>query len=488
MSDITALNLSELRLGLEQKKFSSLEITDAFLARMDKHSDLNAFITPCHESARIAAKAADVRIAGNEKNPLLGIPMAIKDTLTTKGIRTTCASKILGNFIPPYTATSVAKLSSLGIVNLGKTNMDEFAMGSSNENSAFGPVKNPWDKDRVPGGSSGGSAAAVSARLAPAALGTDTGGSVRQPASFCNLVGVKPTYGRVSRYGLIAYASSLDSVGVFSSNVQDAATILEAMSGKDPLDASSVDQPVPNFAASIKNGIKGLRIGVPDEYFISGINPEVETLVRAAISQLENLGARIVRISLPSTKLAVAAYYIVAPAEASSNLARFDGIRYGYRAKDATDLIEIYKKSRSEGFGEEVQRRILIGAYVLSTGYYDAYYIHAQKIRNLIAKEFKEAFSSQCDVIACPTAPTTAFKLNEKIDDPVAMYLNDVFTIPVNMAGLPGISIPCGFDSKNLPVGLQLIGKAWDEETLFRTANSYESCTEWHKKIPGSCQ
>lgn len=488
MSEITALTLSELRLGLEQKKFSSLEITDAFLARIDKNLDLNAFITPCHESARIAAKAADVRIASNEKNPLLGIPMAIKDTLTTKGIRTTCASKILGNFIPPYTATSVAKLSSLGIVNLGKTNMDEFAMGSSNENSAFGPVKNPWDKERVPGGSSGGSAAAVSARLAPAALGTDTGGSVRQPASFCNLVGVKPTYGRVSRYGLIAYASSLDSVGVFSSNVLDAATILEAMSGKDPLDATSVDQPVPNFAASIKNEIKGLRIGVPDEYFISGINPEVETLVRAAISQLEQLGAKIVRISLPSTKLAVAAYYIVAPAEASSNLARFDGIRYGYRAKDATDLVEIYKKSRSEGFGEEVQRRILIGAYVLSTGYYDAYYIHAQKIRNLIAKEFKEAFSSQCDVIACPTAPTTAFKLNEKIDDPVAMYLNDVFTIPVNMAGLPGISIPCGFDSKNLPVGLQLIGKAWDEETLFRTAHSYESCTEWHKKIPGSCQ
>lgn len=486
MSEIANLSISELRLGLEQKKFSSLEITEAFLARIDKHSDLNSFITPCHESARSEAKEADSRIAKGEKNPLLGIPLAIKDTLVTKGIRTTCASKILENFIPPYTATSVEKLKKLGIVNLGKTNMDEFAMGSSNETSAFGPVKNPWDKERVPGGSSGGSAAAVAARLAPAALGTDTGGSVRQPAALCNLVGVKPTYGRVSRYGLIAYASSLDSVGVFSSNVMDSATILEAMAGKDPLDASSVEQAVPNFASTISSGIKGLRIGVPDEYFISGINPEVEQLVRSAISELEKQGAKIVRISLPSTKLAVAAYYIVAPAEASSNLARFDGIRYGYRAKDCTDLIEVYKKTRSEGFGQEVQRRILIGAYVLSTGYYDAYYIHAQKIRNLIAKEFKEAFSSQCDVIACPTSPTTAFKLNEKIEDPVSMYLNDVFTIPVNMAGLPGISIPCGFDSKNLPVGLQLIGKAWDEETLFRTAHSYESCTEWNKKIPAN--
>jgi aspartyl-tRNA(Asn)/glutamyl-tRNA(Gln) amidotransferase subunit A len=412
--------------------------------------------------------------------------LAIKDTLTTKGIRTTCASKILENFIPPYTATSVAKLSSLGIVNLGKTNMDEFAMGSSNENSAFGSVKNPWNKDCVPGGSSGGSAAAVAGRLAPAALGTDTGGSVRQPASFCNLVGVKPTYGRVSRYGLIAYASSLDSVGVFSSKVIDSATILEAMAGKDPLDATSVEVPVPNFTATINNGIKGLRIGVPDEYFIAGINPEVEKLVRTAIAQLEELGAKIVRISLPSTKLAVAAYYIVAGAEASSNLARFDGIRYGHRANNASDLVDVYKKSRSEGFGEEVQRRILIGAYVLSTGYYDAYYIHAQKIRSLIANEFKEAFTTKCDLIACPTAPTTAFKLNEKIDDPVSMYLNDVFTIPVNMAGLPGISIPCGFDSKNLPVGLQLIGKAWDEETLFRVAQSYESSSEWHKRVPNS--
>ena len=484
MSDITNLSISELRLGLEQKKFSSLEITEAFLARMDKHADLNSFITPCHETARTEAKEADARIAKGEKNPLLGIPLAIKDTLVTKGIRTTCASRILADFKPPYTATSVSKLKDLGIVNLGKTNMDEFAMGSSNETSAFGPVKNPWDKERVPGGSSGGSAAAVAARLAPASLGTDTGGSVRQPASLCNLVGIKPTYGRVSRYGLIAYASSLDSVGAFSSDALDSATILQAMAGKDPLDASSVDQPVPDYISTIGNGIKGLRVGVPDEYFISGINPEVEKLVRAAISQLEQLGAKIVRISLPSTKLAVAAYYIVAPAEASSNLARFDGIRYGYRAKDCPDLIDIYNKSRSEGFGDEVQRRILIGAYVLSTGYYDAYYLHAQKIRNLIAKEFKDAFTSECDVIACPTSPTTAFKINEKIEDPVAMYLNDVFTIPVNMAGLPGISIPCGFDSRNLPVGLQLIGKAWDEETLFRTAHSYQSCTDWHKKSP----
>lgn len=484
MSDITNLSISELRLGLDQKKFSSLELTESFLTRIDQHSDLNSFITTCHDTAREEAKAADARMAKGETTPLLGIPLAIKDTLVTKGIRTTCASKILSNFVPPYTATCVARLQNLGIVNLGKTNMDEFAMGSSNENSSFGPVKNPWDKQRVPGGSSGGSAAAVAARLAPAALGTDTGGSVRQPASFCNLVGLKPTYGRVSRYGLVAYASSLDSVGTFSSDVSDAAILLEAMAGKDPLDASSVDIDVPNFSKTIANGIKGLRIGVPDEYFISGINPEVEKLVRDAITQLEHLGAKIVRISLPSTKLAVAAYYIVAPAEASSNLARFDGIKYGYRAENCSDLTDVYQKSRSEGFGEEVQRRILIGAYVLSTGYYDAYYLRAQKIRNLIAKEFQQAFASECDIIACPTTPTSAFKINEKTEDPVAMYLNDVFTIPVNMAGLPGISIPCGFDSGKLPVGLQLIAKAWDEETLFRTAHAYQSSTEWHKKNP----
>ncbi len=484
MSEIFNLSLTELSAGLQQKDFSSVEVTQSFLARMEAHADLNAYITSCPESALEEAKKADARLQAGEKTPLLGVPLAIKDVLTTKGIRTTCGSKILKDFIPPYTATSVAKLSGLGAVNLGKTNMDEFAMGSSNETSAFGNVKNPWDKERVPGGSSGGSAAAVAARLAPAALGTDTGGSVRQPASLCNLTGLKPTYGRISRYGLIAYASSLDSVGVFTSTAQDAAVLMQAMSGKDEMDASSVDVAVPDFSANLNKDIKGLRIGVPEEYFIPGMNPQVENLVKAAIAKLEDQGASVVPISLPSTKLAVATYYIIAPAEASSNLARFDGIRYGNRAEDAKDLIEVYKKTRAEGFGEEVQRRIMVGAYVLSTGYYDAYYLRAQKIRALISNEFKKAFSEQCDLIACPTSPCTAFKIGEKTDDPLAMYLSDVFTIPVNMAGIPGISIPCGFDNDNLPVGLQLIGKAWDEPTLLQVAHNYQQITDWHKKTP----
>lgn len=484
MSEIFHLTLSELSSGLKQRKFSALEVTDAFLGRMDKLKELNAFITPCHEQARAAAKLADERRANGSDDDLLGLPIAIKDLLTTKGVRTTCASKILDNFVPPYDATAVTKLLQRGMINLGKTNMDEFGMGSSTENSGYGPTKNPWDLDRVPGGSSGGSAACVAAAMAPIALGSDTGGSVRQPASLCSLVGFKPTYGRVSRYGLIAYGSSLDTVGVLGRNVRDTSLILQSISGRDPYDSTSVDQPVPNLLGSLDKGVKGLRIGVPDEYFISGINPEVEKSVRAAISELEKLGAKIVKISLPSTKLAVAAYYIVAPAEASSNLARFDGIRYGHRAQGAHDLVELYRTSRSEGFGEEVQRRILIGAYVLSTGYYDAYYLHAQKVRTLIAKEFQEAFANQCDVIACPTSPTTAFKLQEKVDDPVSMYLMDVFTIPVNMAGLPGINVPCGFDSSNLPIGLQLIGKPWDEETLARVAHTFESNTDWHKRRP----
>jgi aspartyl-tRNA(Asn)/glutamyl-tRNA(Gln) amidotransferase subunit A len=484
MSQIFELSVSDLSQGLKSKEFSSVEVTSAFLKRMDNFSRVNAFITSCPETAMAQAQEADKRIAAGDSNPLLGVPLAIKDVLTTKGIKTTCGSNILKDFIPPYTATSVSKLEQLGSVNLGKTNMDEFAMGSSNETSAFGPVQNPWDLERVPGGSSGGSAAAVAARLAPASLGTDTGGSVRQPASLCNLVGLKPTYGRVSRYGLIAYASSLDSVGVFSSTAKDAAVILQAISGKDPLDATSVDQAVPDFSASLDQDIKGLRIGIPNEYFIPGMNPDVEKLVREAISKLEEMGAKIVPISLPSTNLSVATYYVIAPAEASSNLARFDGIRYGNRSKDAKDLIEVYKKTRAEGFGEEVQRRIMVGAYVLSSGYYDAYYLRAQKIRTLIANEFKKAFSEQCDLIACPTSPCTAFKIGEKTDDPLAMYLSDIFTIPVNMAGIPGLSIPCGFDSSKLPVGLQLIGKAWDEATLLRVAHNYQKVSDWHTQIP----
>jgi len=484
MSEITSLSISELRAELSEKKVSSVEITKAFLEKSSKNKALNAYTEILSEQAIACAKEADNKIKAGIKSPLLGIPGAIKDIILTKNIRTTCCSKILSNFIPPYNATVIEKLNGSGFVQLGKTNMDEFAMGSSSETSFFGPVKNPWDKDRVPGGSSGGSAAAVSARLSPFALGTDTGGSIRQPASFCGIVGIKPTYGRVSRYGVIAFASSLDQVGVFAHNVRDSAIVTQVISGVDKNDSTSVRKDVPNFEAVLGQSIKGLKIGVPKEYFISGLDPEVNEKIKTAISVLSKLGAEIIDISLPNTEAAVAVYYILAPAEASSNLARFDGIRYGYRAKDTKNLKELYFKTRSEGFGKEVKRRIMIGTYVLSSGYFDAYYLRAQKVRTLIAHDFKAVFEKKCDIILSPTAPTTAFKIGEKVSDPLSMYLNDIFTIPVNLAGLPGMSIPCGFDSKGLPVGLQLIGKPWDEETLFKTAYAYESQTRFNKSLP----
>ncbi|MBX7144261.1 MAG: Asp-tRNA(Asn)/Glu-tRNA(Gln) amidotransferase subunit GatA [Oligoflexia bacterium] len=484
MSDLTHLSISDLRTGLAGKKFSSRELTQTYLDKIDKTKELNAFILVDRDKALAAADQADKMRAAGSNLPLLGIPGAIKDMILTKDVRTTAASKILQNFVPPYSATVVNRLEAAGSIVLGKTNLDEFAMGSSNENSAFGAVKNPWDIERVPGGSSGGSAAAIAACLAPYALGTDTGGSIRQPASFCNIVGIKPTYGRVSRYGVVAYASSLDQVGPMARTVQDCAEICQVLSGHDEFDSTSVDKPVPQYVAGLKKGVKGLRLGIPKEYFIKGLDPEVEKAVRGAIKQLESLGATTVEISLPHTELAVAVYYILAPAEASSNLARYDGVRYGYRAQGSKDLMDLYCRSRSEGFGQEVQRRIMIGTYVLSSGYFDAFYLKAQKVRTLIAQDFQKAFAEKCDVIVSPTAPTTAFRIAEKVTDPLAMYLNDIFTIPVNLAGLPGMSLPCGFDSKGLPIGLQLIGKPWDEETLFNAGFAYESGTEWHKRLP----
>lgn len=481
---LTNLTLTQMREGLESKKFSSHDLVSAHFKLIEQTKDLNSFIELAHDHAMQQAKLADAKIAKNEKAPLLGIPVAIKDMICTKNLRTTCASKILSNFVPPYDATVVTKLQNAGAIVVGKTNMDEFAMGSSNENSAFGPVLNPWDKSRVPGGSSGGSAVAVAVGQAPASLGTDTGGSIRQPASLCGIVGIKPTYGRVSRYGVVAYASSLDQVGPFARNVRDTAIITKIISGKDPHDSTSMELSVPDFEANLGKDIKGLRIGLPKEYFIKGLDGEVEAAVKKAVKQFEQLGAKVVEISLPHTEVALSVYYILAPAEASSNLARYDGIKYGYRAKDTKNLQDLYARTRSEGFGSEVKRRIMVGSYVLSTGYYDAFYLKAQKVRQLLAKDFKDAFSQHCDLIACPTAPTTAFKINEKVDDPLSMYLSDVFTIPVNLAGLPGLSLPCGFDSKGLPIGLQLIGKAFDEETIFKAAYAYEQANDWSKKLP----
>lgn len=483
MSDLTTLSLSEMREGLAARTFSSKDLTSAALQKIEKHKDLNSFISVCADSALKAAEQSDRLLSEGKRAPLLGIPGAVKDMILTEGVTTTAASKILANFNPPYSATVVEKLKAAGYVMLGKTNLDEFAMGSSNENSHFNVVKNPWNTDLVPGGSSGGSAAAVAARLAPFALGTDTGGSIRQPAAFCSLVGLKPTYGRVSRYGVIAFASSLDQVGAFTRDVRDCALVTQIISGHDRFDSTSVTQAVPDFSAVLGQDIKGLRIGLPKEYFIKGIDPVIEQAVRAAAKKMEDLGATVVDITLPHTELGVAAYYILAPAEASSNLARYDGVRYGYRAEKAKSLDDLYCRSRSEGFGTEVKRRIMIGAYVLSSGYYDAYYVRAQKVRTLMAKDFADAFTA-CDLIVCPTTPTPPFKIGAKTTDPLAMYLNDVFTIPVNLAGLPGMSMPCGFTADGLPIGLQLIGKPWDEETIFKAAFAYEQSTEWHRRAP----
>jgi aspartyl-tRNA(Asn)/glutamyl-tRNA(Gln) amidotransferase subunit A len=475
--------IATLSVALRRKEISSVELTRAFLERINRYKDLNAFITLEPERSLAQARAADARIAKGETGALTGIPIAQKDIFCADGWLTTCGSKILSNFIAPYDATTIDKFNKAGAVCLGKTNMDEFAMGSSNETSYYGVVKNPWNTAVVPGGSSGGSAAAVAARLAPAATGTDTGGSIRQPASLTNLTGLKPSYGRVSRYGMIAFASSLDQGGPMARTAEDAALMLNVMAGFDPRDSTSVDEPVPDYTKSLNDDIKGLRIGLPREYFSKGLSSEVAKVIETAIAEYKKLGVQVVEVSLPNSQLAIPCYYVLAPAEASSNLSRFDGARYGYRAKDYTDLLDMYCKTRAEGFGAEVKRRIMIGTYALSAGYYDAYYLKAQKLRRLIAEDFRKAFES-CDVIMGPTTPTTAFKIGEKSDDPVAMYLSDIYTISVNLAGLPGMSIPAGFAPDGLPVGLQLIGRYFDEARLLNVAHRYQQATDWHKRMP----
>jgi len=477
------LTVAELSAALLAKKVSSVELTRAFHDRISKYKDLNAYITVDPERSLAQAKTADTRIAKGAGGPLTGIPIAQKDIFCADGWRTTCGSKILSNFIAPYDATVIEKFNASGAVLLGKTNMDEFAMGSSNETSFYGPVKNPWDLTAVPGGSSGGSAAACAARLAPAATGTDTGGSIRQPAALTNLTGLKPSYGRVSRYGMIAFASSLDQGGPMARTAEDAALLLNVMAGFDPRDSTSVEAPVPDYTKALDHDIEGLRIGLPREYFGAGLSPEVAGVVEAAIAAYRKLGAQVVEVSLPNSSLAIPCYYVLAPAEASSNLSRFDGVRYGYRAPEYGDLLDMYCKTRAQGFGAEVKRRIMIGTYALSAGYYDAYYLKAQKLRRLISEDFKQAFES-CDVIMGPTSPTTAFKLGEKSDDPVAMYLSDIYTISVNLAGLPGMSIPAGFAADGLPVGLQLIGQYFDEARLLNVAHKYQQATDWHKRMP----
>jgi aspartyl-tRNA(Asn)/glutamyl-tRNA(Gln) amidotransferase subunit A len=477
------LSLRELAAGLRARKFSSQELTAHFLKRIAAHDKkLNSFVTVCADAAMAEAKAADDKLAKGDTGALTGIPLAQKDIFCTQGVKTACGSRMLDKFVAPYDATIVARLKQAGTVMLGKCNMDEFAMGSSNETSFYGPVKNPWDVTRVPGGSSGGSVAAVAAGLTPVATATDTGGSIRQPASLTNLTGLKPTYGRVSRYGMIAFASSLDQAGMVARTAEDCAHVLQAMAGFDPLDSTSVDRPVPDYAAALATPLGGLRIGLPREYFADGLDPGVRECVMAAVKQFEALGASIVDISLPNSPLSVPTYYVVAPAEASSNLARFDGVRYGHRAEGVKTLEELYKKSRGEGFGAEVQRRIMIGTYVLSHGYYDAYYLKAQKVRRLICDDFKRAFG-QVDVVLGPTAQAPAFKLGDKTADPVAMYLNDIYTIAANLAGIPALSMPGGFVG-GLPVGVQLMGNYFDEARLLNVAHQYQLATEWHRQQP----
>ena len=479
-------SLKELAQALATKQISSVELSTLFLDRIERlNPDINAFVTVDREKTLAMARAADARIAAGTAGPLTGIPVAQKDIFCAEGWTTTCGSKMLANFVSPYDATVIRKMhSEAGMVSLGKTNMDEFAMGSSNETSYFGQVKNPWDRSRVPGGSSGGSAAAVAARLAPAATGTDTGGSIRQPAALCNLTGLKPTYGVVSRYGMIAFASSLDQGGPMAASAEDCALLLNTMVGFDERDSTSLNRPVEDYARDLDKPLNGLRIGLPKEFFGEGCDAEVMAAVRAAIAEYEKLGASCVEVSLPNSHLSVPAYYVIAPAEASSNLSRFDGVRYGYRAPEYGNLDDMYMKTRAQGFGAEVKRRILIGAYVLSHGYYDAYYLQAQRIRRLIANDFVEAFKS-CDVIMGPTSPSTAFKLGEKAADPVQMYLSDIYTIAVNLAGLPGMSIPCGFVG-GLPVGLQLVGNYFAESQLLNVAHRYQQATDWHARRPGA--
>ena len=473
----------ELAAGLRARQYSSVELTRHFLGRIEQHNAaLNAFITVTPELALEQAAAADQEIAAGRAGPLTGVPLAHKDIFCTDGVLTTCASRMLANFVAPYDATVVERLKRAGLVMLGKTNMDEFAMGSSNETSYYGAVRNPWDPTRVPGGSSGGSAAAVAARLAPIATGTDTGGSIRQPAALTGLTGLKPTYGRVSRYGMIAFASSLDQAGMLASSARDASLLLQAMAGFDPRDSTSVDTPVPDYLAALEQSLAGLRIGYVREFFDAGLEPGTAALVRAALDAYERLGGELIEVSLPSLPLSVPTYYVVAPAECSSNLSRYDGVRFGYRADNPRDLLDLYRRSRGAGFGAEVKRRIMTGTYVLSAGYYDAYYLKAQKVRRLIADEFAQAFAS-VDVLMGPTTPTPAFEIGAKMNDPITMYLNDIYTIGANLAGLPAISIPCGHAS-GLPVGLQIIGTHFAEAKLLGIAHAYQRETDWHTRVP----
>ncbi len=480
--------VAELSAALAAKTVSSVELTTMFLERTARlNPALNAFISVNAETSLAQAREADARLAGRgnagKAGPLTGIPIAHKDIFCTRAFRTTCGSRMLAGFVSPYDAYVIERFEQAGAVLLGKTNMDEFAMGSSNETSHFGPVRNPWDARRVPGGSSGGSAAAVAARMAPAATGTDTGGSIRQPAALTGVCGLKPTYGTVSRYGMIAFASSLDQGGPMAKSAEDLALLMNVMAGFDPRDSTSVERPAEDYARGLGAPLAGLRIGLPKEYFAEGVEPEVAACVREAVRWFEKQGARTLEVSLPNTGLAVPVYYVLAPAEASSNLSRFDGVRYGHRAARYEDLLDMYCRTRAEGFGEEVRRRILVGTYVLSHGYYDAYYLQAQKVRRLIARDFAEAFA-RCDLIMGPTSPTTAFALGEKSADPVQMYLNDIFTIPAPLAGLPGLSIPCGFDGAGLPVGLQIMGEHFSEARLLGAAHRYQQATDWHRRVP----
>ena len=483
MTTLTDLTITEALEKLNSGEISSVELTQAHLDQIEKlDPQVKAYLTVTPDLALQQAQSADEARKQGDNKPLLGIPMGIKDVLSTKGVETTCGSKILKGYTPIFDATAIAKLYDAGMVLLGKLNMDEFAMGSSTENSGYFPSYNPWDLERVPGGSSGGSGAAVSAHMAMGTLGTDTGGSIRLPGSFCGVAALKPSYGRVSRYGLIAYGSSLDQAGPLARTVEDCARILGSMAGYDPKDSMSMKLDVPDFTATLNNGVKGLKLGIPKEYFTSGMAPDVEKAVRDAIAQLESMGAELVEISLPHTEYSLAVYYLIATSEASSNLARFDGVRYGARVK-GDDMWDSYRRTRGEGFGDEVKRRILMGTYALSAGYYDAFYGKATQVRTLIKQDFENAFQ-QVDAIIAPTSPTTAFKLGENSSDPLQMYLADVLTISANVAGIPGLNVPCGYDSNNLPIGVQILGKAFDEATVLRVGHSYERATEWHTRRP----
>lgn len=474
--------LTELAAGLRSKQFSSVELTQVFLSRIRQHHSLNAFITVCEESAMLQAQAADQALQTGNASLLTGIPLAQKDIFCTLGVKTSCGSKMLDNFVAPYNATVVEKLNQAGTVSLGKLNMDEFAMGSSNETSFYGPVRNPWDIECVPGGSSGGSAAAVAARLTPVATGTDTGGSIRQPAAFCGITGLKPTYGRVSRYGMIAYASSLDQGGPMARSAEDAALLMQVMAGFDPKDSTSVEQSVPDYSAGLNDSLHGLKIGLPKEFFTDALDSSMAAAIQAAVTEFQKMGAEIKEISMPNLNLAIPAYYVIASAECSSNLSRYDGVRFGYRCQHPQDLADLYTRSRGEAFGAEVKRRILMGTYALSAGYYDAYYLKAQQVRRLISDDFKCALS-EVDVLMGPVSPSTAFRIGEKTADPIQMYLEDIYTIAINLAGLPAMSLPAGFvDSK--PVGLQVIGNYFSEAKLLNIGHRYQQVTDWHQQVP----